>query len=243
MTGAAQHSRTRADDMDSSWAPLRAAALAALLGLSAPGLATAADSLRQQLQDLSATHGFTIKGLGRLDDAGAQSVSGSPRQQLEVLLERYDHVLLGAPPNVERVIIVGRKQPGNGEITVKTTRRGTHHMVEAALEGDGGQRSSLALMVDTGATSMVLPMSMIPALGFDVDALANARTRTAAGPLRGKRARLARVQLGNAVATDVEVLFLPDTQLGETRLLGMSFLKHFGLTIDEKANRLLLTPR
>ena len=43
-------------------------------------------------------------------------------------------------------------------------------------------------------------MSMIPQLGFDDSDLTDTRTRTAAGVVRARRARLPSVRLGNILA-------------------------------------------
>ncbi len=203
---------------------------------------TAAD-LRSALVALSEEHDFTIKGLDTLGTASASPTSGPLRERLATLLKRFNHVLEGTPPNVERVIILGAKTAATNAFAVPTTRRGSQHIVRATLTGDRGRDRKLALMVDTGASTIVLPSSMIATLGFKERELPERLSRTANGPVTGRVARLTRVTVGGAVATDVEVLFIDDAALGDIHLLGMSFLDNFAVTLDESSNRLLLAPR
>ena len=55
--------------------------------------------------------------------------------------------------------------------------------------------------------------------------------------------RLAAVRVGHAEVKDVPVTFIADKHLGRKALLGMSFLDHFRLTIDESAQRIILTTK
>ena len=63
--------------------------------------------------------------------------------------------------------------PGAGQamdhIELKTTRRGTQHAVQISLEGADGKRVSRELLVDTGADFVVLPASLLSALGIGAD--------------------------------------------------------------------------
>lgn len=130
------------------------------------------------------------------------------------------------------------------EIVIGTRREGTRHVVEAQLVGAGGKALRLDLVIDTGATSIVLPSSMMAPLGFAAADLAKGSAQTAGGTVPTRAARLARVSVGQAQAADVEVLFIDDAIYGQghTPLLGMSFLGRFRFAVDAAQDRLILTP-
>ena len=105
---------------------------------------------------------------------------GDTYPRLRGLLEDFNHVIVQAPDGgIDRVILLGRKtawvpppppeaapaeaspdqapaEP-DGDMVIPTERRGTAHVVNASLEGEGGKRASVSLAVDTGADSVVLP--------------------------------------------------------------------------------------
>ena len=126
---------------------------------------------------------------------------------------------------------------------VKTKRRGAHHLVEAVLVGPDGVEHTKMLMVDTGASAIVLPSSMIDRLGFQLDALKRGRSQTANGKVPIRRGTLWQVRIGDAEVDDVAVNFIADDKFGDRGLLGMSFLKHFRMTIDDDTNQLTLLPK
>ncbi len=200
--------------------------------------------LRDQLEELAAAHGIVLKGMDRIAaDEPARDVSGGVARRLEALLEGYDHVLEGSPEAVRRVIVLGRKRAEPPSLVVRTLRVSGHHAVEADLSGPNGRSVGAELIVDSGASSIVLPDSMMEPLGFDAGALQQRRSQTANGPVVGRAARLSRVRVGGAAARDVEVLFIPDARLGGVSLLGMSFLRDFSFTLDTAGGRLILEPR
>ena len=217
----------------------------AALGIAAAlhAACASAEDLRSRLLDLASTHGFEIKGLEKVTRSSVPAAHGDLRAQLAVLLAEHDHVVQGAPPRVTRVIVIGRKAVQPAAFSVPTTRRGHHHLVDAVVEGPAGQARTLSLMVDTGASTVVLPASLIAMLGFRDTDLAPRSSRTANGPVTGRAGRLVRVTVGGAQARDVEVLFIPDERLGDISLLGMSFFQHFALRVDQERDRLVLEPR
>lgn len=220
--------------------------LTVALGMSVTAALSAGQAerpLRTEIQALADEYGFAVRGFDKLGSEQVRRVMGDLRDRLAALLADYNHVLVGTPPELSRVIVVSVKDRTPREIVVKTTRRGSHHLVDATVEGAGGRRSTVALMVDTGASHVVLPSSMIETLGFRRERLRDKTSRTANGPVTGKFTRLTTLRVASAVARDVDVLFLPDDRLGGNMLLGMSFLQRFGLTIDDGRSRLLLTPK
>ena len=221
-------------------APLHALLLAVLF-CAAP--VSAADSLVSRLRALADSHGFYLQGIEKVGTEPAVSVQGELAAELRLLLAGYNHVVEGVPPSVQRVIILGVKQPSPRSLVTRTTRHNGSHVVNAALQGVVGFRVTAALIVDTGASSLVLPDSMMAPLGFTGENLAQRRGQTVNGLVMGRVAQLASVAVGDAVARDVEVLFVADERLGGVSLLGMSFLDRFSVTIDKTDNRLVLTPR
>ena len=223
-------------------------ALVVLAGLASPMQLFAqapTPDLRSQLRELAAAHGFVVKGLERLGDDAATPVGGDLRHQIEQLLEKYNFVLLhDSDGGVVEVRISYPKQAAPklpGTYAIKTTRKGRHHVVDAVLVGLGSARTRISLMVDTGATTVVLPASMIEPLGFRPDDLRDGWSQTANGRIAIKRGTLTSLWIGNVVAHDVAVAFVVDPRLPETRLLGMSFLGRFRVTLDEIDDQLILT--
>ena len=129
---------------------------------------------------------------------------------------------------------------GDHAYAIKTTRRGPHHHVEAALSGPNGYPQVLTLLIDTGATTVVLPASLSSALGFRREDLQDGWTQTANGRVPIKRGILASVKIGDATAENVEVSFIADELLGVQKILGMSFLRNFRMSLDDKNNELIL---
>jgi aspartyl protease family protein len=109
------------------------------------------------------------------------------------------------------------------------------------LTGADGDRVTVPMIVDTGASTIVLPSSLIARLGFDEEALADGLMETANRRVKGKKAILASVEIGQAVQRDVAVAFIEDDRLGGAMLLGMSFLGRYRLTIDDAENRITLS--
>lgn len=201
-------------------------------------------SLRTQLEALTKEDGIVIEGLALLADEEAKEVHGNTGARLEELLKNYNYLLIQNPPGkIAKVIITSQKRPGEPSKAnpyVKTTRVGRHHRVDAVIVGNGGQSVTVSLLVDTGASTIVLPYSMMQALGFQEDALRSTVMGTANGQIRGKIGLLKTVTVGNVSANDVEVGFIPDDKLGNSTLLGMSFLDRFRVTFDDAHNEIIL---
>ena len=115
---------------------------------------------------------------------------------------------------------------------IKTERHQSEHYVEAVLTGPNGRVVPLKFMVDTGASTLVLPRSLAETLGFVSDDLQSVRVQTANGKTMGSTAMLQSVRVGEAESASVAVTFVDDHLLGGKRLLGMSFLGRFRMTID-----------
>jgi aspartyl protease family protein len=103
-------------------------------------------------------------------------------------------------------------------LSIPTDRRG-HFRTEGRIDG---QR--INFMVDTGASMVALNETSAARFGLRPSrADYTAIVTTANGTVKGARARLARVELGDLIVHDVDALVLPDDALSEN-LLGLSFL-------------------
>jgi aspartyl protease family protein len=206
----------------------------------------AADTLQEQLRELSLQRGFQVEGLGRLGDEPAGNAEGAPLEQLRHLLQDFNYVVTQTRPGViDTLRIISRRGESGtkgsaSSAYVKTRRVGAHHQVDATLIGPSGMSQTLPLMVDTGATTLVLPSSRIAELGFTAQDLRKGTSQTASGVVPIQLGRLRHVRIGGVSAADVEVSFIADDKLSGNQLLGMSFLQQFKMTIDDANNELIL---
>ena len=133
--------------------------------------------------------------------------------------------------------------PPPKDTVLTTLRTGRHHVVDTVLVGTDGTEFPVRLMIDTGASVSVLPMSMAEGLGLEQDEMADRQVQTVKGMLVAKLGALRAMRLGKEEIEDVEVAFIDDALLGDTRLLGMNVLGRYRMTLDDESNRLTLSPR
>ncbi len=237
--------------------PFRSVAvfLCALVVLAAPGAAIlgpndapAHPNLAAQVKALADRNGFSLVGLHRLEDVPPRPVDGPPERQIQQLLDGYNYVMVNEV-HEKRLIVLGKKRwvppkPPPPKDTVLATRRmGAHHIVEATLVGGNRAEMRVRLMIDTGASFIVLPLSMSDDLGLARGALADTQVQTAKGTVGAKVGRLRALRLGNEEIANVKVAFIEDALLGGNRLLGMNVLGRFRMTLDDQRNQLILAPR
>ena len=206
------------------------------------------ETLREQLRSLAANEGFNVTGLERIgDELTPRALDNDPVGRLRILLQGYNYIAAyDAEGKITEIRILDRRPPPeatSNQFRIETTRRGSHHLVEATLVGPTGAWRKLSLIVDTGATNVVLPNSMISQLGFSDTNLSDGWTETAGGRVKAKAGRLASVMVGHATARDVVVTFIDDKWIGDKALLGMSFLSHFRLTMEESGDGIMLMAR
>lgn len=218
-----------------------------LAGLGS-GAVWSAAGLQEQLRALADRNGFTIEGLGRVGDEPAGHAAGALADQVRHLLQDYNYVMTRtAAGGIDTLRIISRRgENGPKSATgayVQTRRMGAHHQVEATLTGPDRLTKALPLLVDTGATTIVLPASMIPELGFTEADLRPGTSQTASGMVAIKTGMLRAVRVGGVSASDVEVSFIDDAKLMGNPLLGMSFLQRFKMTMDDANNELILMAR
>ncbi len=217
-----------------------------LLGAAATPQAAEPEMLADQIQRLAQQHEFSLRGAELTAKTPARRAGGDLSQQLKALLEGFSYMLI-APPGTgpERLIILGENQPlpplkQGIEIVVPTERQGAHHLVEAILRGDHGLELGQQLMVDTGATYVVLAASQADALGMDPQGMAQKTIQTAKGQLQARVDQLPAMRLGAEEIFDVDVAFIDDELLGGNGLLGMSVLNRYRVTLDDQENTLIL---
>ena len=223
----------------------RFASLAFCLGmaLALPCHRAWGESLRSQLETLGKENHILIEGLDRLGPEPSMDAEGDVGQRIKALLSDYNFMAVGEGKKIERLTILSAKQHGprpQSSGTVKTQRLGSHHQVQAALIGPNNVEIGADLLVDTGASTLVLPESMIGPLGFVAGRLQNGVSQTAAGTIPIKTGMLKTVKVGDVIAENVTVSFIPDQKLSGARLLGMSFLSRFRFSLDDDNNELLL---
>lgn len=205
----------------------------------------AADGLKDQVEDLARRHRFQLLGADVIADAPERVVDGDLDRRLAGLLDGFNHMILrDAAGRIETVRVTGLKGAAppdrSFKVTVRTQRRGTGHFLEAVVMGQRPVRKRISMMVDTGASMVILPTSMMADLGFAEDDLHQAFLQTANGEVLGYTAKLRLVEVGRAIERDVPVAFVDDLLLGDNRLLGMSYLGRYVITVDDAANTLSL---
>jgi clan AA aspartic protease (TIGR02281 family) len=202
------------------------------------------------------------------DDSGARVLTDNPAQLLDctVLQTQISSSINGTPPTSPIQNMKGDVAPKlahqdtpstdnvysqeeekqdsqpNGDITVPLTKIAGSLVVHVMLN----QERSAQLIVDTGASMTVLSTKAAIDLGIlgttDNELLT---VNTAGGSVQVNMNYLSSLTVGTAQATNVAVAIhdLPDIPEHIEGLLGMSFLKHFLVTLDAEHARLILRPK
>lgn len=238
----------------------KAALLAGVLGF-ALGRGAAAAEGPEEFAALFESAGVEVTGIGHLNEAkpGELAPIGSLEQALDHLLEHYNVIVVrDAEERPTRVTILGRRStvarvaatpaPPPAETAaepqrIETQRFGNHHRVETVLIGPNKRPITLNLLVDTGASSVVLPQSLVAKLGLRKEALTPGTTQTANGRTPILRGTIDEVRLAGHSLQQVTVDFIEDERLGNQPILGMSVLGNFKVSLDSQNNILVLDPR
>lgn len=210
-------------------------------------------SLAEQLTELSRAHDFELINADRAKDSPARTAppSDSPRAQIEAILEGYAYVLLQPPGGkIRKLIVMGRKgdapvmqnQTQVSGSVVPTEKVGDQHMVTALLFGESGEQIEVSLMVDTGASLIILPASLAPSLGLEPVNMLARTLQTANGRVQARVIRLPQVQIGEEKVPFIETAFVEDDKINGQALLGMNVLKRFRITLDNSEPSLTLEP-
>jgi len=217
-----------------------------------------------ELARLAEDEGFVVDGAANLEDASEWVDGGDVYRRVRTLLRKFDHIIVqGGQGGISRVIILGEKgvvprpEPMDGEmegaegvgpdgkvrIVLETTRVGQQHSVDVSFETSSRGRLDKSMVIDTGASLVVLPTSSVKELGLDPAKLEEREIQTANGKVNARIGKLPAVWLGDRKEDGVEAAFIEDEKLGGTGLLGMSVLGRYQFTIDDEAQRLILTSR
>jgi aspartyl protease family protein len=149
--------------------------------------------------------------------AGAVLAYGDPRQIAKASTIVSD-MLRQSPP---RVVHISRGQAG--EFALRATINGVN----------------APMVIDTGATSVVLTFETAKAAGLPLELLDyNVEVETAGGHTRAARLTLDRLAIGTLVERSVPALVVPRGQM-KTNLLGMSFLDRLE-SFEVRADSLML---
>ncbi len=123
------------------------------------------------------------------------------------LMPPGDAVVIGTTTNGERAVRIRKRSDG-------------HFVARGDING-----TNLSMLVDTGASTIVLKPTDARAAGIDVDKLSySVPVRTANGTAYAAAVRIKRMSVGGIVVDGVEALVAKPGALSES-LLGMSFLK------------------
>jgi clan AA aspartic protease (TIGR02281 family) len=202
-------------------------------------------TLLDELKKVSAEHGIIIEGLEKTRAFPARPAQGSLREQLQRLLSDFNYVLVQSPDSgVKQVFILNQKKAvlkTPEHIILNTTRSGNHHVVQVIVEGPSRASMEISLLVDTGASLVILPASLLPKLGFSLGELENQEIRTANGLVHAKIAQLHSFKIGPAIMHGINAAFIEDSLLGSNGLLGMNVLGRYLVTIDDQQNLITLS--
>ena len=146
---------------------------------------------------------------------------------------RHGPVLQRATP--ERLSLAPTPAPPS--YTVPLQRDGNAMLVEALVSGTVRTR----LLLDTGAEFTVLSTAAARRLAVNLGDAAIIPLRSASGIFFAPMIKVPSITVGEAAASDVEVI-VHDATPGLDGLLGMSFLDNFLVTISTSNARLVLTP-
>lgn len=127
-------------------------------------------------------------------------------------------------PNTARVLSAQQ-----GELKLARNRAG-HYVADGEING-----RAVTFLLDTGATSVALPLALGRELGLKRGA--SITLMTANGAARGYETRLARVRVGPLELSDVSAVMAEGID-ADMVLLGMSFLKRVEFT--QRGDQLIL---
>jgi clan AA aspartic protease (TIGR02281 family) len=213
-----------------------------LIPMTVSNPAHAGDDLFAQIQALQDRNRIQVIGSERIENAEKVMISGSLDQQIKQLFGGYNHIVSrNAKGRIERIIIVNKKQEHqDNRIVLPTHLRGNHVTVSVSLSGDGSNWQTVDMVVDTGADLVVLPDSMIAQLGLAEYQFKQARMQTANGMTDARIGTLQEVNIAGETLENVEVAFITDRLLAGNKLLGMSVLGRFQVTLDDQSHVMTL---
>ena len=200
------------------------------------------EDLYSQIKSLAEEHQFAVKGLDKIGDAEAIIAVGTVQQQIALLMTDFNHIIIrNDKAGIERLIILNKKTANHlGRIVVPIVTRNNHYFINASIKGTDNIWIDLELLIDTGANSMVLPLSMISELKLSIKDMQQSQLQTVNGKVNAYTGQLPALEVGNEIVENIAVAFVEDNLMGDYSLLGMSFLGMYRFAIDDEQNLISL---
>jgi clan AA aspartic protease (TIGR02281 family) len=200
------------------------------------------DDLFQQIETLQSKMNIEIVGMERIENEPKIVTRGNAEQQVKQLFAPFNHIVSrNTKGQIERIVIINKKQPQEDtRIVLPTRRKDNHFIVSASISGNGKFWKTVDMLVDTGASLVVLPDSMIAQLGMEESTFTKESIQTANGNVEAKIGMLQELKIGGETVENVQTAFIADAALGNNILLGMSVLGRYQLTIDDQSQTVTL---
>jgi clan AA aspartic protease (TIGR02281 family) len=137
--------------------------------------------------------------------------------------------------------IVRKRRAAAAEgVSVPLERRGGVWFTDVTINETRPAR----FIVDTGAALCAISPELAESLGIRPEADARViALETANGRTSGRLVRIASIRVGEAEAVNVPAVMVASANLGNSGILGMSFLSRYAVTIDSARRLLKLDPR
>lgn len=142
--------------------------------------------------------------------------------------------------NIEILAIrISELKREEGSIVIRFPSGSTRIPVVAHVNG----RKDIDFLVDTGATLVTVPVSLLGALGLEIDNDTPRRMVATAGGLQEAwEVNLTSVELGGWIVYNLKALAMDIPYHSQTGLLGLNFLEKFRMDLNTEKGILLLEP-
>jgi clan AA aspartic protease (TIGR02281 family) len=200
------------------------------------------EDLYSQIKSLAKQHQFVVIGIDEIGDEGAINAEGTVQQQIAQLLNSFNHIVIrNDKAGIDRLIILNKKTANNlGRIVVPLIIRNNHYFINASIKGADNTWIDIELLIDTGANSTILPLSMMSKLKLSKKDMKQSQLQTVNGKVDAYTGQLPALEVGNEIVENISVAFIEDDLIGNYSLLGMSFLGLYRFSIDAEKNLITL---
>jgi len=147
--------------------------------------------------------------------------------------EGVSRALMGDPSSRSE-----RRMASNSAIEVPISHEGGGLWIDVQIN----DRTKTRMLLDTGASAVVLPARMARALGIE-DEGRSQQLRTLKGMTTGRLVTLKRVKVGRYSVAEVSAVVMDEDDDLPSALLGRSFLNNFSFGVDLDRSVLTLLPR
>ena len=200
------------------------------------------EDLYSQIKSLAEQHHFVVIGLDKIGDEGTINAKGTVQQQIALLMTSFNHIIIrNDKAGIERLIILDKKTANHlGRIVVPIVIKNDHYFINASIKGTDNIWIDVELLIDTGANTMVLPLSMMSKLKLPKKDMKQSELQTVNGKVNAYTGQLPALEVGNEIVENIAVAFVEDKLIGDHSLLGMSFLRLYRFAIDAEQNHISL---